>query len=121
MDIATIRQLIDEGKIEYVKIGAPDIDARKDIKEMQALAPHWLRGCILRDCWFEPTFHKHVGKLCNGVQIHAEAPQYDHHAFRPWRLQAQSHHCGRRWRERRLSGPRCCWRSLSKRRSFARH
>ncbi len=26
MDIATIRQLIDEGKIEYVKIGAPDID-----------------------------------------------------------------------------------------------
>ena len=32
-------------------------------------------GCRLRDCWFEPTFHKHVGKLCNGVQIHAEDPQ----------------------------------------------
>ena len=35
-------------------------------------------GCRLRDCWFEPTFHKHVGKLCNGVQIHAEDPAYDH-------------------------------------------
>ncbi len=52
--------------------GAPDIDARKVIAEMHALAPHWLHGCRLRDCWFEPTFHKHAGKLCNGVQIHSE-------------------------------------------------
>ena len=44
-------------------------------------------GCRLRDCWFEPTFHKHVGKLCNGVQIHVEDPSYDHAAFKPWRLQ----------------------------------
>jgi uncharacterized protein YbbC (DUF1343 family) len=68
--------------------GAPDIDARAVIKEMAALAPNWLKGCALRDCWFEPTFHKHVGKLCSGVQIHAEAGFYDHDAFRPWRLQA---------------------------------
>lgn len=69
--------------------GAPDIDARKVIAEMNALAPQWLDGCILRDCWFEPTFHKHVGKLCNGVQIHTEAPaRYDHQAFKPWRVQA---------------------------------
>ncbi|MFN9778988.1 MAG: exo-beta-N-acetylmuramidase NamZ domain-containing protein [Alphaproteobacteria bacterium] len=68
--------------------GAPDIDARAIIAEMQRLAPHWLKGCILRDCWCEPTFHKHVGKLCNGVQIHTENNAYDHEAFRPWRLQA---------------------------------
>jgi uncharacterized protein YbbC (DUF1343 family) len=68
--------------------GAPDIDARRLIAEMRALAPQWLEGCRLRDCWFEPTFHKHVGKLCNGVQIHTEGPAYDHQAFRPWRLQA---------------------------------
>lgn len=68
--------------------GAPDIDARAIIAEMQRLAPQWLKGCILRDCWFEPTFHKHVGKLCNGVQIHTENNAYDHEAFRPWRLQA---------------------------------
>ncbi len=68
--------------------GAPDIDARKIIATMQALAPHWLQGCILRECWFEPTFHKHVGKLCSGVQIHVESSHYDHVAFRPWRVQA---------------------------------
>ncbi len=68
--------------------GAPDIDARAVIAEMRALAPHWLTGCILRECWFEPTFHKHVGKQCHGVHIHAEGPAYAHQAFRPWRIQA---------------------------------
>jgi len=68
--------------------GAPDIDARAVLAEMRRIAPEWLDGCLLRDCWFEPTFHKHSGKLCNGVQIHSEGPTYDHHAFRPWRLQA---------------------------------
>ena len=68
--------------------GAPDIDARRLIEEMHALMPHWLKGCALRDFWFEPTFHKHVGKLCNGVQIHTEGPGYDHDAFKPWRIQA---------------------------------
>ena len=68
--------------------GAPDIDARNTIAEMQALAPQWLAGCRLRACWFEPTFHKYTGRLCNGVQIHTEGPSYDHGAFRPWRVQA---------------------------------
>ncbi len=68
--------------------GAPDIDARRVISEMRALAPDWLKGCLLRDCWFEPTFHKHAGKLCAGVQIHTEAGAYDHAEFRPWRVQA---------------------------------
>jgi uncharacterized protein YbbC (DUF1343 family) len=67
--------------------GAPDIDARLVIAEMQKLAPQWLKGCILRECWFEPTFHKHVRQLCNGVQIHTEGPAYDHDAFKPWRVQ----------------------------------
>ena len=69
--------------------GAPGLDARALIAEMRALAPDWLRGCMLRECWFEPTFHKHAGTLCNGVQIHVEDPaHYDHAAFRPWRVQA---------------------------------
>ncbi len=68
--------------------GAPDIDARRVLAEMRAMAPHWLKGCILRDCWFEPTVHKHAGTLCSGVQIHTDAGSYDHEAFRPWRLQA---------------------------------
>ena len=54
---------------------------------LDALAPQWLRGCRLRPCWFEPTFHKHAGKLCAGFQVHVEDPtHYDHQAFRPWRL-----------------------------------
>ena len=68
--------------------GAPDIDARALLAEMHALAPQWLTGCRLRDCWFEPTFHKHAGKLCNGLQIHVEDNSYQHHAFRPWRVQS---------------------------------
>ena len=68
--------------------GAPGLDAGKLIVRMRSLAPEWLRGCRLRPCWFEPTFHKHAGKLCAGVQIHVEDDAYDHEAFRPWRLQA---------------------------------
>jgi uncharacterized protein YbbC (DUF1343 family) len=68
--------------------GAPDIDAERVAVEMQKLGPEWLKGCRLRACWFEPTFHKHAGKLCAGVHIHAEAPFYEHAAFRPWRLMA---------------------------------
>jgi uncharacterized protein YbbC (DUF1343 family) len=68
--------------------GAPDIDASAIVAEMQRLAPEWLRGCRLRPCWFEPTFHKHVGRLCAGVQVHVEDAAYDQAAFRPWRLQA---------------------------------
>ena len=69
--------------------GAPDIDARALRAGMRALAPDWLAGCVLRECWFEPTFHKHAGKLCSGLQIHVDDPaHYDHAAFRPWRLQA---------------------------------
>ena len=69
--------------------GAPGIDARRLIADMRRIAPQWLRGCVLRECFFEPTFHKHAGQLCAGVQIHVEDPtHYDPTAFQPWRLQA---------------------------------
>ena len=69
--------------------GAPDIDATAVLKRMQQLAPQWLQGCQLRACWFEPTFHKHAGRLCSGVQIHVDTNAgYQHQAFRPWRLMA---------------------------------
>ncbi|MEZ5537553.1 MAG: DUF1343 domain-containing protein [Thiolinea sp.] len=68
--------------------GAPDVDARELLKQMQQLAPDWLQGCRLRECWFEPTFHKHAGQLCSGLQIHVEHDHYQHDIFRPWHLQA---------------------------------
>ena len=68
--------------------GAPDIDAQAVIAEMRTVAPQWLHGCILRECSFQPTFHKHVGTLCSGVHIHAEGPTYNYAAFKPWRVLA---------------------------------
>jgi uncharacterized protein YbbC (DUF1343 family) len=69
--------------------GAPDLDAAALLKEMSTLAPRWLAGCRLRPCGFEPTFHKHAGNLCAGIQIHVEDPaHYAHTAFKPWRLMA---------------------------------
>ena len=68
--------------------GAPGLEPSKLLAEMQRIAPQWLQGCRLRECWFEPTFHKHVGELCAGVQIHVDDGAYDQGAFRPWRLMA---------------------------------
>lgn len=68
--------------------GAPGLDPQALLKTMHALAPQWLAGCRLRPCWFEPTFHKHAGALCAGLQLHVDDPAYDPAAFRPWRLQA---------------------------------
>ncbi|HJY83190.1 MAG TPA: DUF1343 domain-containing protein [Candidatus Binatia bacterium] len=68
--------------------GAPDLEPRAVLETIWSLAPHWLQGCRLRECWFEPTFHKHAGTLCAGVQIHVEDATYNHHTFRPWRLVA---------------------------------
>jgi uncharacterized protein YbbC (DUF1343 family) len=73
-----------------VLFGAPDVDAKAVLAEMQRMTPDWLTGCALRDCWFEPTFHKHSAQLCNALMIHAEGDFYDHAAFRPWRLQASA-------------------------------
>jgi uncharacterized protein YbbC (DUF1343 family) len=68
--------------------GAPDIDANALIGTMRKLAPQWLHGCRLRACWFEPTFHKHAGEPCAGVQIHVDDESYRWNSFQPWRLQA---------------------------------
>jgi uncharacterized protein YbbC (DUF1343 family) len=69
-------------------LGAPDLAPRALTETMQSLAPDWTAGCRVRSCWFEPTFHKHLGTLCAGVQIHVDDPAYDHQRFRPWRLVA---------------------------------
>ena len=53
--------------------GAPDLDAAALLARMRQLAPQWLQGCRLRPCWFEPTFHKHVGQLCSGVPMSTSA------------------------------------------------
>jgi uncharacterized protein YbbC (DUF1343 family) len=68
--------------------GAPDLEPRTLLTMMELLEPLWTRGCRLRDCWFEPTFHKYTGKPCAGMQIHVDDDAYEHDVFRPWRLLA---------------------------------
>jgi len=81
-----------------VLFGAPDLDAAEVLAEMRRVAPGWMKGCALRPCFFEPTFHKHARELNSGLMIHAEQGFYDHEAFQPWRLQALAFKAIRRLR-----------------------
>ncbi len=69
-------------------VGAPDIDLSVILKRMQSLAPEWLRGCALRPCFFEPTFHKHASGMCSGLMIHTDNDLYRHEEFKPYRIAA---------------------------------
>ena len=69
-------------------IGAPELPVADLLKTMTELGKGWMEGAVLRPCWFEPTFHKHAGRLCEGLQIHADGHGYFHEAFRPWCLVA---------------------------------
>lgn len=68
--------------------GAPDINASDVLSEMKRLAPDWLAGVEIRECYFEPTFHKHAGKLLQALMVHTDGNLYNDRKFRPWRLQA---------------------------------
>lgn len=48
-------------------VGAPWINADRFAKELRDLA---LEGVLFRPAWFQPTFSKHAGSLCGGVQVH---------------------------------------------------
>lgn len=69
-------------------IGASDIDFAEVLVRMKKKAPQWHKGVTLRECFFEPTFHKHVGKLCHGFQFHTDVNSYKHDQFKPFRLVA---------------------------------
>lgn len=66
--------------------GAPEINMNKIIDTMKQLAPQWMKGCILRPCYFEPTFNKHQKTLCNGIQIHIDGDFYQELEFKPYRI-----------------------------------
>ncbi len=68
--------------------GAPGLDIPQLLSNMQQLAPQWLQGVRIREAWFEPTFHKHQGKLCAGIQLHTDYPDYQPQAFKPYRFMA---------------------------------
>ncbi len=67
-------------------VGAPDLDLGELLRRSERLCPYWTRGAWIRPCWFEPTFHKHAGLLCSGLQIHTDNDRYRHEDFKPYRL-----------------------------------
>lgn len=80
---------ISEGRgttIPLETFGLPQIDMNAVLKEMHAMAPQWLEGCVLRPAFYEPTFHKFKGELVSALQIHVDGPFYNPHLFKPYRL-----------------------------------
>ncbi|HSG50260.1 MAG TPA: DUF1343 domain-containing protein, partial [Longimicrobiales bacterium] len=59
-------------------VGAPYLDPYALV---EAVAAEDIPGAALRPCFFEPTFQKHAGVMCGGVQIHVT----ERRAFRPVR------------------------------------
>jgi len=57
-------------------IGAPYIDAAKYQRELDS---YGFAGVHFRACSFQPTFQKHAGRACGGVQIHVT----DRETFEP--------------------------------------
>lgn len=53
-------------------IGAPFVNPDKLAKEMNQKK---LPGFYFRPIYFQPTFQKHQGKLCGGVQVHVLQPE----------------------------------------------
>lgn len=62
----------------FEMLGAPWVDARALADRLNALR---LPGARFRAAWFTPSFSKHAGLACGGVQVHIT----DRAAFRPVR------------------------------------
>jgi uncharacterized protein YbbC (DUF1343 family) len=67
-------------------IGAPDLPVTDMLAMLNQEALPWTKGAVLRPCFFEPTFHKHVHEMCHGIQIHTDNDQYQPNEFYPYRL-----------------------------------
>lgn len=70
------------------QIGASDLDFSQILQVMRKKAPLWMQGAIIRECFFEPTFHKHEKKLCHGFQMHTDFSGYQPGKFKPYRVTA---------------------------------
>jgi uncharacterized protein YbbC (DUF1343 family) len=69
-------------------VGAPDINFKNILTLMSKKNSRWLKGVQLRECYFEPTFHKFAHKICHGFQFHTDSPFYKPKLFKPYRITA---------------------------------
>ncbi len=66
--------------------GFPDMNTKAILKSMNHLAPHWLKGCALREEFFQPVFDKFQNQTCSAIRIYAIKPFYNEQNFFPYRL-----------------------------------
>jgi uncharacterized protein YbbC (DUF1343 family) len=64
--------LVSEGRgttRPFELVGAPHVDPWALV---ESLAAERVPGCRFRPCFFQPTFQKHAGALCGGLQVHVD-------------------------------------------------
>ena len=66
--------------------GFPGMDSEKILKQMDSLQKQWMKGCVLKKCYFKPTFDKYKGEVCSGIRIYADDLCCQAKEFRPFRL-----------------------------------
>jgi uncharacterized protein YbbC (DUF1343 family) len=69
-------------------VGAPGINSLRLSQALHEKASFALGGTLIRPCHFEPTFHKHAGALCEGLQLHTDHPGYAPQHHLPYTLMA---------------------------------
>lgn len=67
-------------------LGAPGLPVPELLAYLRTEAADLLTPVFTRECFFSPTFHKHVGELCSAFQVHTDFPAYDHASFKPYSL-----------------------------------
>ena len=63
--------------------GFPGMNTTGILKSMTTLAPHWLKGCTLREEFFQPVFDKFQSQVCSAIRIYAQGPFYNRAGFSP--------------------------------------
>ena len=69
-------------------LGFPKMQAQKVLKAMTSMAHTWLKGCVLREEFFQPVFDKFQNQVCSALRIYAIQPFYNPREFSPLRLTA---------------------------------
>lgn len=67
-------------------VGAAQFDYLKITDEMIKIHPAIFSGVKVRKAFFQPTFHKFSGQLCEGFQIHSDHNSFIESQFKPFRL-----------------------------------
>jgi uncharacterized protein YbbC (DUF1343 family) len=70
--------------------GAPDIDARRLLAGMHALAPDWLAAAGCANAGSSRPSTSTPASSATACRSMSRMAHYDHAAFRPWRLQASA-------------------------------